>query len=111
VKYIRRVCRPALESEAERQEYIVNRRRWHLINTHAGFHTRASVCLLPPSPPTSLLSCAALTMALDSFFHNKIESMKLEIIQGQAVLRRLEAQRNDYNSRGTTLQLSRPTSY
>ena len=40
-------------------------------------------------------------MALDSFFHNKIESMKLEIIQGQAVLRRLEAQRNDYNSRGT----------
>jgi 26S proteasome regulatory subunit T6 len=43
-------------------------------------------------------------MALDSFFHNKIESMKLEIIQGQAVLRRLEAQRNDYNSRGTFLQ-------
>lgn len=39
-------------------------------------------------------------MALDTFFHNKIESMKLEIIQGQAVLRRLEAQRNDYNSRG-----------
>jgi hypothetical protein len=42
-------------------------------------------------------------MALDSFFHNKIESMKLEIIQGQAVLRRLEAQRNDYNSRGTII--------
>lgn len=41
-------------------------------------------------------------MALDTFFHNKIESMKLEIIQGQAVLRRLEAQRNDYNSRGTS---------
>jgi len=40
-------------------------------------------------------------MALDSFFHNKIESRKLEIIQGQAVLRRLEAQRNDYNSRGS----------
>ncbi len=39
-------------------------------------------------------------MAFDSYFHNKIESMKLEIIQGQAVLRRLEAQRNDYNSRG-----------
>lgn len=38
-------------------------------------------------------------MALDKFFHNKIESMKLEIIQGQAKLRRLEAQRNDYNSR------------
>jgi 26S proteasome regulatory subunit T6 len=43
-------------------------------------------------------------MALDSFFHNKIESMKLEIIQGQAVLRRLEAQRNDYNSRGMSRQ-------
>lgn len=42
----------------------------------------------------------AAKMALDSFFHNKIESMKLEIIQGQAVLRRLEAQRNEYNSRG-----------
>ncbi len=42
-------------------------------------------------------------MALDSFFQNKIESMKLEIIQGQAVLRRLEAQRNDYNSRGIDL--------
>jgi 26S proteasome regulatory subunit T6 len=42
-------------------------------------------------------------MALDSFFHNKIESMKLEIIQGQAVLRRLEAQRNDYNSRGSIM--------
>ena len=44
-------------------------------------------------------------MALDSFFHNKIESMKLEIIQGQAVLRRLEAQRNDYNSRGNVMPL------
>ncbi len=40
-------------------------------------------------------------MALDTYFHNKIEGMKLEIIQGQAVLRRLEAQRNDYNSRGS----------
>jgi hypothetical protein len=44
-------------------------------------------------------------MALDSFFHNKIESMKLEIIQGQAVLRRLEAQRNDYNSRGMLIKI------
>lgn len=44
-------------------------------------------------------------MALDGFFHNKIESMKLEIIQGQAVLRRLEAQRNDYNSRGIGILL------
>lgn len=45
-------------------------------------------------------------MALDSFFQNKIESMKLEIIQGQAVLRRLEAQRNDYNSRGESFPAS-----
>lgn len=55
-------------------------------------------------------------MALDNFFHNKIESMKLEIIQGQAVLRRLEAQRNDYNSRVRLLReelglLQQPGSY
>ena len=55
-------------------------------------------------------------MALDSFFHNKIESLKLEIIQGQAVLRRLEAQRNDYNSRVRLLReelglLQQPGSY
>jgi len=57
-----------------------------------------------------------VTMALDSFFRNKIESMKLEIIQGQAVLRRLEAQRNDYNSRVRLLReelglLQQPGSY
>ena len=55
-------------------------------------------------------------MALDKFFQNKIESMKLEIIQGQAVLRRLEAQRNDYNSRVRLLReelglLQQPGSY
>jgi 26S proteasome regulatory subunit T6 len=55
-------------------------------------------------------------MALDNFFHNKIESLKLEIIQGQAVLRRLEAQRNDYNSRVRLLReelglLQQPGSY
>ena len=55
-------------------------------------------------------------MALDTFFRNKIESMKLEIIQGQAVLRRLEAQRNDYNSRVRLLReelglLQQPGSY
>ncbi|KAI4163917.1 MAG: hypothetical protein LQ342_002414 [Letrouitia transgressa] len=55
-------------------------------------------------------------MALDTFFNNKIESMKLEIIQGQAVLRRLEAQRNDYNSRVRLLReelglLQQPGSY
>jgi len=38
-------------------------------------------------------------MALDNYYHNKIEAMQLEILKGQAVLRRLEAQRNDYNSR------------
>jgi 26S proteasome regulatory subunit T6 len=55
-------------------------------------------------------------MALDNYFRNKIESMKLEIIQGQAVLRRLEAQRNDYNSRVRLLReelglLQQPGSY
>jgi hypothetical protein len=56
--------------------------------------------LLPHTHTHILPTAITLIMALDSFFHNKIESMKLEIIQGQAVLRRLEAQRNDYNSRG-----------
>lgn len=42
--------------------------------------------------------------------------MKLEIIQGQAKLRRLEAQRNDYNSRVRLLReelglLQQPGSY
>ena len=55
-------------------------------------------------------------MALDKFFHDKIESMKLDIIQRQAVLRRLEAQRNDYNSRVRLLReelglLQQPGSY
>jgi 26S proteasome regulatory subunit T6 len=55
-------------------------------------------------------------MALDSFFQNKIGGMKLEIIQGQAKLRRLEAQRNDYNSRVRLLReelglLQQPGSY
>jgi hypothetical protein len=62
------------------------------------------------------LPAPATTMALDTFYHNKIESMKLEIIQGQAVLRRLEAQRNDYNSRVRLLReelglLQQPGSY
>ncbi|KAJ6140469.1 26S proteasome regulatory subunit [Penicillium chermesinum] len=55
-------------------------------------------------------------MALDSYYRNKIEGMKLEIIQGQAILRRLEAQRNDYNSRVRLLReelglLQQPGSY
>ena len=56
------------------------------------------------------------SMALDSFFQNKIEDAKLEIVAGQAVLRRLEAQRNDYNSRVRLLReelglLQQPGSY
>lgn len=55
-------------------------------------------------------------MALDNYFRNKIEGMKLEIIKGQAVLRRLEAQRNNYNSRVRLLReelglLQQPGSY
>lgn len=73
---------------------------------------------LTPSPQTHPLrrKPAATTMALDTFYRNKIESMKLEIIQGEAVLRRLEAQRNDYNSRVRLLReelglLQQPGSY
>lgn len=56
------------------------------------------------------------SMALDNFFQNKIEDAKLEIVAGQAVLRRLEAQRNDYNSRVRLLReelglLQQPGSY
>lgn len=59
---------------------------------------------------------ASITMALDNYYHNKIEAMKLEILKGQAVLRRLEAQRNDYNSRVRLLReelglLQQPGSY
>ena len=68
-----------------------------------------------PFPPT-LTSSATVIMTLDSFYHNKIESMKLSIIEGQAKLRRLEAQRNDYNSRVRLLReelglLQQPGSY
>ncbi|KAH8769056.1 P-loop containing nucleoside triphosphate hydrolase protein [Diaporthe sp. PMI_573] len=78
----------------------------------------------PPntSPPTSAPAEAraprapSITMALDNYYHNKIEAMKLEILKGQAVLRRLEAQRNDYNSRVRLLReelglLQQPGSY
>ena len=55
-------------------------------------------------------------MALNTYYRNKIEGMKLEILQGQAVLRRLEAQRNEYNSRVRLLReelglLQQPGSY
>lgn len=55
-------------------------------------------------------------MALDTYYHNKVEAMQLEILKGQAVLRRLEAQRNDYNSRVRLLReelglLQQPGSY
>lgn len=76
----------------------------------------------PPSssPSTSARAparrAAPITMALDNYYHNKIEAMKLEILKGQAVLRRLEAQRNDYNSRVRLLReelglLQQPGSY
>ena len=73
-----------------------------------------SLVLLAEKPFAS--SSRRVAMALDNFFHNKIESLKLEIIQGQAVLRRLEAQRNDYNSRVRLLReelglLQQPGSY
>ena len=71
-----------------------------------------SIGPLSSAYPTSTV----VAMALDNYFRNKIESMKLEIIQGQAVLRRLEAQRNDYNSRVRLLReelglLQQPGSY
>jgi ATP-dependent 26S proteasome regulatory subunit len=76
----------------------------------------------PIAPQTSLLPTHpehlgdAITMALDNYYHNKIEAMQLEILKGQAVLRRLEAQRNDYNSRVRLLReelglLQQPGSY
>lgn len=55
-------------------------------------------------------------MTLDNYYSNKVEAAKLEIVEGQAVLRRLEAQRNDYNSRVRLLReelglLQQPGSY
>jgi len=69
----------------------------------------------PIQRPQSHNQCSG-KMALDSFYQNKIEGLKLEIIKGQAVLRRLEAQRNDYNSRVRLLReelglLQQPGSY
>ena len=84
-------CRSRL-AELQRQQRLSKNISIHQLHNHAH----------PPYHITSIShrSRGTSIMALDSFFHNKIESMKLEIIQGQAVLRRLEAQRNDYNSRG-----------
>lgn len=55
-------------------------------------------------------------MALNSYYRNKIEAMRLDVIEGRALLRRLEAQRNDYNSRVRLLReelglLQQPGSY
>lgn len=66
--------------------------------------------------PVPAVGRPAVKMALDEYYHNKIESMKLEILKGQAALRRLEAQRNDYNSRVRLLReelglLQQPGSY
>lgn len=54
--------------------------------------------------------------SLDTFYSNKVEGMKLDLIRGQAVLRRLEAQRNELNSRVRLLReelglLQQPGSY
>lgn len=76
-------------------------------------NSRAS---LPSYPTSASAPRASVTMALDNYYQNKIEAMKLEILKGQAVLRRLEAQRNDYNSRVRLLReelglLQQPGSY
>lgn len=55
---------------------------------------------LPATHNTHTTPPHSPAMALNSYFNNKIESMKLEIIERNSKLRRLEAQRNDYNSRG-----------
>jgi len=90
--------------------YILPRQTQHHLQQSNPINTPIHPNSIPPSPnpllPSNLV-VVVVTMALDSFFHNKIESMKLEIIQGQAVLRRLEAQRNDYNSRGILTTPSR----
>jgi hypothetical protein len=70
----------------------------------------------PHRTPASDRLFSDAIMALDTFYNNKIEQMKLDIIQGQAVLRRLEAQRNEYNSRVRLLReelglLQQPGSY
>merc|ERR1712000_464772 len=69
-----------------------------------------------PFPARHQRPVRTATMALDEYYRNKIESMKLEILKGQAALRRLEAQRNDYNSRVRLLReelglLQQPGSY
>lgn len=79
-------------------------------------HSLVDTCPSTSSLFPALHIIRSPNMALDTFFHNKIESMKLEIIQRQAVLRRLEAQRNDYNSRVRLLReelglLQQPGSY
>lgn len=76
----------------------------------------SSLSTSAPAKPTPAPRAASITMALDNYYHNKIEAMKLEILKGQAVLRRLEAQRNDYNSRVRLLReelglLQQPGSY
>jgi len=77
-------------------------------------HTLASTTT--PFNSTIDTSTPNASMALDTFYRNKIEGMKLQILEGQAKLRRLEAQRNDYNSRVRLLReelglLQQPGSY
>jgi hypothetical protein len=87
----------------------------HLRQTPSNLTNHQVLAIAIINPPTDSISipfpsaqqkqrqrAATGNMALNSFFNNKIEAMKLEIIERNSKLRRLEAQRNDYNSRGTT---------
>ena len=81
-----------------------------LFRNFAGVTNITSFVIRPAAEPQPF------SMALNTFYRNKIEGMKLEILQGQAKLRRLEAQRNDYNSRVRLLReelglLQQPGSY
>jgi hypothetical protein len=96
--------------------------RAHSSSTHLPQQSQTDARHHPPSPRLRFLSPLlrprniTAKMALDEYYHNKIEAMKLEILKGQAALRRLEAQRNDYNSRVRLLReelglLQQPGSY
>ena len=117
-------CRLVRVPEDGRRHFLHNHRAPKLqrrlsfvaIAHHQGLHHSYPIFHGSATSFSCFCSSKTANMALDKFFHNKIESMKLEIIQGQAVLRRLEAQRNDYNSRVRLLReelglLQQPGSY
>ena len=43
------------------------------------------------------------TQGINTFYHSKIEELELQVREKSKNLRRLEAQRNDWNSRGLYL--------